>query len=194
MEALEKQLSASAVAVPKEEKEITAAWLTAALHESGVIPPAVNVASIAPLVNIGEGRGYANFSWKVECTYDSPVNPDVPTKFVMKQLNHASAALWTAGKMRALADRSFSLEAYWYDPQIGLRDRVPIPQPKGYWTRSENAEDPSQDLGHCMNIPPLSPMRTHGRRPRLALQHGPAMYIVDDVVTRRSSLRGLLYF
>ena len=38
------------------------------------------MAELDPLVNIGEGRGYANYSWKVVARYDKPVSPDVPTK------------------------------------------------------------------------------------------------------------------
>jgi hypothetical protein len=102
------------------------------------------VATIAPLVNIGEGRGYANVSWKIECTYDSPVNPDVPDTFVLKQLNRAAAPIFPVGKMRALADRSYCLEAYWYDH---LRDRVPIAQPKGFWSGCDSHEDPSAEFG-----------------------------------------------
>lgn len=134
----------SKVITPKDETDVTPEWLTAALHERGTIPPTVKVVSIAPLVNIGEGRGYANFSWKIACVYDSPVNPDVPNTFVMKQLNRAAAPIWPAGKMRALADRSYCLEAYWYDH---LRDRVPIAQPKGYWSGCDSAEDPTQEFG-----------------------------------------------
>ena len=51
------------------------------------MPKAVKVARIEPLVNIGEGRGYANYSWKITATYDKPVAPDIPTQFVLKQIN-----------------------------------------------------------------------------------------------------------
>ena len=55
--------SPSGVRVPQEKEEITPEWLTAALHEGGHLPKKVKVATMEPLKNIGEGRGYANYSW-----------------------------------------------------------------------------------------------------------------------------------
>ena len=45
---------------------------------------------------------------------------------------------------RALADKSYSLEATWYEE---IRDRLPIPQPKIYWTGCESPADPTAEMG-----------------------------------------------
>jgi hypothetical protein len=129
---------------PIDEAGITAEWLTAALHERGHLPPSVKVAKLEPLVNIGEGRGYANYSWKLVAHYDKPVAPDMPTKFVLKQLNQSFAPNWEVGGPRILADKSYCLEAIWYEK---LRDLLPIPQPKLWWSGCESPANPAEDLG-----------------------------------------------
>ena len=101
--------------------------------------------SLEPLVNIGEGRGYANYSWKLVANYDKPVSPDVPRSFVLKQLNQSFApGSWPVGPQRILSDQSYTLECKWYEE---LRDRMPIPQPKIWWTGAESPADPSQEFG-----------------------------------------------
>jgi hypothetical protein len=129
---------------PVDEAAVTPEWLTAALHERGHLPRSVKVRSIEPLTNIGEGRGYANYSWKIVCTYDKPVAPDIPTKFVLKQLNQTFAPNWDKGRMRELADKSYCLEATWYEE---IRDLLPVPQPKLYWSGCESPANPSEDMG-----------------------------------------------
>jgi|EP01046_Picozoa_sp_COSAG06_P016028 hypothetical protein len=130
---------------PFDKEGITAEWLTAALHERGHLPQAVKVASLEPLINIGEGRGYANYSWKLVATYDKPVAPDVPRKFVLKQLNQSFApGSWPVGPMRVLSDRSYTLECTWYEQ---IRDRLPVPQPKLYWSGAESPANPTKDFG-----------------------------------------------
>jgi len=133
---------------PFAEEDITPAWLTAALHEGGHLHPSVNVASLEPLVNIGEGRGYANYSWKVVCTFDQPVSPDTPTQFVLKQMNQALAASWMEGKPRVLCDKSYVLECKWYEE---IRDLLPVAQPKLYWSGFESPANPAMDFGvYCV--------------------------------------------
>ena len=51
----------------------------------------------------------------------------------------------THHQVRRIADKSYTLEAWWYD---NLRDRLPIPQPKSYWTGCEHAADSTQELGN----------------------------------------------
>ena len=46
--------------------------------------------------------------------------------------------------MRQLADKSYCLECSWYEQ---LRDRLPIPQPRLFWSGAESPADPSKDLG-----------------------------------------------
>jgi hypothetical protein len=133
-------LSGGKVRPPYDKDGVTAEWLTAALHERGHLPKAVKVASLEPLVNIGEGRGYANYSWKLVATYDKPVSPDVPRKFVLKQLNQSFApGSWGEGNGRILSDRSYRLECTWYEE---IRDRLPIPQPKLFWSGAESPSNP----------------------------------------------------
>lgn len=133
-------LSGGKVRPPYDKDGVTAEWLTAALHERGHLPKAVKVANLEPLVNIGEGRGYANYSWKLVATYDKPVSPDVPRKFVLKQLNQSFApGSWGEGIGRILSDRSYRLECTWYEE---IRDRLPIPQPKLFWSGAESPSNP----------------------------------------------------
>lgn len=87
----------------------------------------------------------ANYSWLIKATYDKPVNPDIPREFVLKQVNQAFLPNFPPGTpMRVLANRSYELEAYWYD---NIRDHLPIPQPKGYWTGVEPPADRLNDMG-----------------------------------------------
>ena len=44
------------------------------LHERGHLTRAAKVAAIESMVNIGEGRGFANYSWKIVARYDIPVS------------------------------------------------------------------------------------------------------------------------
>jgi hypothetical protein len=139
---------------PRDKEGVTAEWLTAALQERGHLPKGVKVAKLDPLVNIGEGRGYANYSWKLVATYDKPVAPDVPTKFVLKQLNQSFAPNnFPVGPIRALADKSYCLEASWYEE---IRDRLPIAQPKIWWTGCDSPQNPQEELGVYHFISPVS--------------------------------------
>eukprot|EP01048_Picozoa_sp_COSAG05_P016556 COSAG05_NODE_2145_length_3481_cov_4.068007_2_plen_339_part_00 len=143
-EGIPPQCRAAKVRPPYAQDDVTAEWLTAALHERGHLPKSVKVASIDPLVNIGEGRGYANYSWKIVAKYDKPVAPDIPTTFVLKQLNQSFDGNWSPGYMRQLADKSYTLECKWYEE---IRDLLPIAQPKLYWSGAESPANPSEDLG-----------------------------------------------
>ena len=86
--------------VPKTQADITPEWVTAALRSRGNLSPHVSVAKIDEIFNVGEGRGYANYSWAVTVSFDGPVSPDTPRKFVLKQLNQEFGGIWTPGPMR----------------------------------------------------------------------------------------------
>ena len=66
------------------------------------------------------------------------------------------------GEVRRIADKSYTLEAWWYD---NIRDRLPIPQPKCYWTGCESAADTSTDFGQYVTSP--NKFRTNRTLPSL---------------------------
>eukprot|EP00041_Stephanoeca_diplocostata_P015131 m.286815 g.286815 ORF g.286815 m.286815 type:complete len:405 (+) comp19937_c1_seq20:211-1425(+) len=132
------------IAVPVAKSDITPAWLSAVLHQGNHLSPMVNVIALNELENVGEGRGVCNCSWKIIATFDKPVSPDTPRKFVLKQRNVQFEHAWEPGAMRWTGNKSYTLETKWYSE---IRDVLPVPQPKCYWTGVQPCEDLENDLG-----------------------------------------------
>eukprot|EP00035_Acanthoeca_spectabilis_P011328 m.199228 g.199228 ORF g.199228 m.199228 type:complete len:450 (-) comp15312_c0_seq4:62-1411(-) len=139
------QPPANRIVAPMDKEDITAEWVTAALHQSNVLPTDIKVVSVDPLVNIGDGRGLANYSWDVRVHYDKPVNPDIPTRFVYKQMNKSFTPNFPPGQLRVIANKCYTIEAFFYNE---LRDKMPIPLPKTYWAGATQPENPREEFGH----------------------------------------------
>jgi hypothetical protein len=134
----------TALPIPGEVEEITAEWLDQVLHEGRHIPPSLKVVSLAPIENIGEGRGYANYSYKITATYNKSVNPDIPQKFVYKVRNKSFAPFFPEGEMRLLANKFYQVENMFYEL---ARDSTPVPLAKLYWSATKCADDGRTDWG-----------------------------------------------
>ncbi|HJP40647.1 MAG TPA: phosphotransferase [Dehalococcoidia bacterium] len=110
--------------VPGDGTEITADWLTSALHESGDLSPANTVTSVE-VGDIGLGRGFAGVTLRVVPTYGAP-EEQAPASLIAK-LPHF---LNLNEELSAMVDLMYSNETLWYRD---LSAEIPIRVPKPHW-------------------------------------------------------------
>jgi thiamine kinase-like enzyme len=131
--------------VPKAQDEITAEWLTHALHEAGVLVSSAHVGD-CEIEEIGLGRGYVGLTLRVHLTCE----PDGsgPQSLVAK--------LPTMLEMTKESDRA--LIAFVYSTEINfyrnLAASCPARIPKHYWSGSE-----PEDGRFCLLIEDMGNLR-----------------------------------
>lgn len=119
----------SAVPIPNDGDDITAAWVQAVLAENNSLPAGTSIASIEKK-QIGIGRGFIGFTFLISVVYDQPVNSDVKSKFVVKIPNcnlHAEDIF--EPYFVAWLNELYATENTFFEC---MRDRVPVQLPKGF--------------------------------------------------------------
>jgi hypothetical protein len=74
------------VGIPDDPDAVTAEWVTAALQSRGIISQGTTVTNV-DAKQIGEGRGYANYTILAKLTYSRPQHEDVPKAICVKIAN-----------------------------------------------------------------------------------------------------------
>lgn len=96
---------------------------------------------------IGEGRGYANYTFLVKLTFSRPVNKDVPTAIAVKIANQTFLAGFLEGKPEffwEFLNMFYICESYFYED---YRPNLTAACPKFYWGECEYPADPEHEVG-----------------------------------------------
>jgi len=135
------------VGVPSGPEGITAEWFTSVFHARGIIGNNVSVTSIESK-QIGEGRGYANYTFLVKLNFSRAVHADVPKAVAVKIANATFQNSVLSGKsedMWQFFNDFYVCEATFYSD---YRPSLTCAQPAFYWSEIEYPADPRTTFGH----------------------------------------------